>query len=481
MGGLSFPTLVVPAGIVPRLEFPFVHMKARSVFERGPDERPLQLIVDTLDLDVEDEAVALLLKFGHHELVELKTTSDVGFPSLRFDDEGDDEDSMTVWVDYPGVGVGFTGCHGVSWRLQSAEDDARVRGLDPEENKRRYLLAGTACTDVDALVVADPHFTSNAGASANAMTPRQAVALLGLFLRSRGCDETPVWASGRWLSIRTAIGTQYRRAARASLPAADRWSKACIRAGETTGGEEVAAVGGAVLQRLPRCLRARDEVLYQCLLPATKCDRDILLYHLDALLLMLNGMFDATAQVANIAHNVGEHPTRVSWRNERKQPTGKLGWRDRLAPHGPELFELTNPGTPARHVIEVIALTRNTIHGEPLQGVQYSATGKDSRHLVRVPPKIAPTLAEIIEQLGGLDYWGVRSDHRHDGGLLLDPLPFVQLLLPLAVSALHSIMAATDIERLPGDQARRWGNTTTQWYEPEHIRGICHLVGLGPW
>jgi hypothetical protein len=478
--GLSFPTFLVPSGIVPRLDFPFAHMKARSVFERGPDERPLQLIVDTFGLDSKDEAVALLLKLGHHELVELKTTSDVGFPALRFD-EVDGKDSMTVWVDYPGAGVGFTGCHGVQWRLQAAEDDARVRGIDLKENRRRYLLAGTACTDVDALVVADTHFAGTAGALANAMTPRQAVALLGLLLRSRGCEDTPVFASGRWLSIRTAIGTQYHRAARASLPAGGRWSRACARAGEASGGEEVAALGGAVMQRLPRCLRARDEVLYQCLVPATKCDRDVLLYHLDALLLMLNGMLDVTAQVANAAHNVGEHPIRVGWRSERKKPTGPLGWRDRLATHAPELFALTSPGTPARHVIEVIALTRNTIHGEPLQGVQVSATGHAPRHLVRVPPRIAPILGGIIEQLGGPEYWGIRADYRHAGGLLLDPLPFVQLLLPLAISALHSIMAATDVQRLPGDQARRWGSTMTEWYETEHIRSICHLAGLGPW
>lgn len=225
----------------------------------------------------------------------------------------------------------------------------------------------------------------------------------------------------------------------------------------------------AVISRFPRCIRARDEVMYRCLVPIGKSDQEAILYHLDALLLMLSGTLDSTALVANDAHSIGFEPWDVGWRRKR--------WREALRSAAPRLYAITETGALVREVIDLVAAARNTIHGEPLGCVQYHGAGVQM-HLVRVPAKAAPKIVQHAEILGGASHWGIKPST--GGTTLLDPLRFVQIIVPFAAAALNSIMATTEVELLPGVSPSELlvESPTSGLFEPSRVRRLQLLLGL---
>lgn len=454
------------ATILPRLaEVHTYGGEERSAFVRSKQERSLRI---TLDLDslAPSEALDILLELGRHDEIDLTTTQPVGFSTVTVGSTVVSGDQVEVITEAPNGNKSLTGVWPASQWLRFADDEARARDLDPDETRRRFLLAGAEFGRADCLALHDPRFSRGGAKNANPMTVDQAAALAGLYLRSRGHDEVQMWDRG---SFRIGFGWQYFVAARMRLRAGWRWWSACVAAGQLPTGEATMATAQAVLDRFPRCIRARDEVLYRTLVPAGKGDQEGILYHLDALLLMLSGTIDATALVANEAHSVGAHAHQIGWR--RKQ------WRQQLASAAPVLHDLTDSGTPTRALIDLVAEMRNTIHGAPLSGVHFHG-GSEQMHLVALPPRAATEIQPCADALGGLDHWGFRSTS--GSRLLLDPHRFVQVVLPFAAAALNAIMEATAVEQLPGvDPAKlSTGPPSDHVFEPTRTHRICLLLGL---
>jgi hypothetical protein len=460
-------TPVLPSGtILPRLSE--VHTyggEERSAFVRSKQERNLRI---TLDLDslAPSEALDMLLELGRHDEIDLTTTQPAGFSTVTVGSTVVSGDQVEVITEAPNGNKSLTGVWPASQWLRFAEEEARARDLDPAETRRRYLLAGAEFGRADCLAFQNAMLGRGGANKANPMTVDQAAALTGLFLRSRGHDEVQMWDRG---NFRIGFGWQYFVAARMRLWAGWRWWSACVAAGQLSAGESAMATAQAVLDRFPRCIRARDEVLYRTLVPAGKGDHEGILYHLDALLLVLSGTIDATALIANVAHSVGADAHQVGWR--RRQ------WRQQLATAAPLLHNLTDSGTPTRAVIDLVAEIRNTIHGAPLSGVHFHA-GSEQMHLVALPPRAATEIQPCADALGGLDHWGIRPT---DGGrILLDPHRFVQVVLPFVGEALNAIMEATEVEQLPGvDPAKlSTGPPPDHVFEPTRAHRICLLLGL---
>lgn len=461
------PLTLLPSSVtLPRLELVQTYNRGeRSAFARGKDERNLQVALD-LDALPPSDVVDLLLELGHHDAIDLTTTKPVGFSTISVETTVGSGDIVDVRTTHPNGDRSHSGVWPAKQWLGFADEHARTIAADDAETRRRYLLAGAVLDDVDALVLAETHFVHNVARRANPLSEKQAAALAGLFLRSRGHEEVAMWNKGR---EKSSLGWQYFVVARTILPAAWRWWSACVAAGQSPAGERTMGTAQAVLERFPRCIRARDEVMYRCLVPVGQSDQEAILYHLDALLLMLSGAVDATALVANDAHSIGSSPWEVGWRRAR--------WRGRLAAAAPHLHTLTEPGVPVRAVIDLVAEARNTIHGEPLHGVHYQGSG-EQMHLVQLPASAASKVVEHADALGGAAHWGIKP--RAGVMTLLDPLRFVQVLIPFAAATLDAVMAATGVELLPGVDPARLIVTApiSDVFEPRRVRRLQLLLGL---
>jgi hypothetical protein len=165
------------------------------------------------------------------------------------------------------------------------------------------LAAAAQEIEVDALVTADPLLLDRRSDSSlsgtNVRSVQEAIALVGLFLRSRG-DYT-VWPEyglsyGRW--------GYYWGLTRELLPAAWRWFGACVQSRHGGDSERVQMLGQAALQRIDRALRCRDIVHIEVAKPDSRDAAGEALFHLNALLVALCGAFDAVARVAHIVYKM---------------------------------------------------------------------------------------------------------------------------------------------------------------------------------
>jgi hypothetical protein len=213
--------------------------------------------------------------------------------------------------------------------------------------------------------------------------------------------------------------------------------------------------------------------MLHCLLPPREVSQETLLYHLDAMLLWLGGVFDVTALIADQAYGMGTSAWLIGWK--RKE------WRKGLQVAAPSLHNLTETGMPVRAVIDLVAAFRNTIHGEPVGGVTYSSSG-NTRHLIQLPEDAEAEADRACAVLGGSGTWGLVQKALEPLGGLWDPYIVVQMLIPFAAAALNAIMQATEVERLPGVTADSLTTSrpTDGFFEPDRVHRLLLLHGFPP-
>jgi hypothetical protein len=415
---------------------PWRTVNKTSAFVRGRDERSLRILVDA-DTVTGGDALQVLREFAHHDLVEVVST-DQEEGMLLLEIGAPRPDGETVPVTLNGAqGRLRTAIWAESWIGQEAS-----RASDPEGAKRCLRLCEAAeCIGADALATYDDYLLGGESAfveRANVVTPDEAVALLGLFLRLRGIFT---YAMGDSYSESFDRGLLYWVTTRELLPAGWRWFSACVYNADARGDVDLIGIGQSALRRFDRVLRARDRLHEQCQLPADNNSQDEALFYLDVALLQLAGAFDAVARVARHTYALPRNPA-PSWRSEN--------WVRKLDTKAPKLASLVTPGTPVRDVIEIVSLLRNTIHEAALQGTAFHRNmSRNSReNLVRVPQRVQQRLHDAVRRRGRNAHWGVRM--LPDESSLVEPDTFIEALVPAAARALNRLMATTEVERLPG-------------------------------
>jgi hypothetical protein len=266
----------------------------------------------------------------------------------------------------------------------------------------------------------------------------EAIALVGLFLRSRG-DYT-VWPE---YGFGYGRGGYYWGLTRELLPAAWRWFSGCVHSSHHGGPACILAVGQAALRRADRALRCRDVVHMEVAKPDSRDSANEALFHLNGLLVELGGAFDAVARVAHITYQMPPSQLRsASW--------GKQAWLKELRRADNSLASQMAPGTDARDSLGLVAVLRNCLHGEALDLVTVSRSDGGGRTLVTVPDDEASRVRSIARRHPSANSFGIEETSY---GLALRPEALCEALLPWALSTLDGLMAATDVARLPGVSA----------------------------
>jgi hypothetical protein len=465
--------------------------KTASAFERGKNERPFRLYIDDGSLPNDDDLAASIIRgFAGHPLLDVSTTAPTADPHLEVErvDGPYPEDTAQVLT----VGSRDNGTGLVRYASQK-EELARqyaAPGDDIGELTRRIILADHAeLNGADAFVTCSAAMKAMAKAGpyegANIMTPQEAVALVGLFLRLR-----EDFAYQHYGASSASFGKRgfYGLLARDLLPEGQRWLAVCPRARPMLSSPH--RLADTVLLRIERALYARDHIHEHLLRPQRLQGEDDALFYLDAFLYSLAGAFDAIGRVVHAACGMEGTPRRANWRGKESKKRAKSKecekskstWTDELAQKAPLIVSLMASGQPHRDALELVFLLRNWVHGEGLSSVPVieDPYGLDHvEHHLLLPPEDTRQLVDAMTRLGGLQSWGVRP---LDGKLqLMDIGVFVETILPRAVAAMGAIMTLTPVESLRGATASRPKTETASKARREHegrIKGATPLIKL---
>jgi hypothetical protein len=375
-----------------------------------------------------------------HPEVEIHTTEDEGGPWLEVGAIDESEDMAPVYVRRFDDET-YSSVWPAHQYVEMANEAVQAGHIGDRREALRQLLAAAAAwgRGADALATESAFLLDHAArgmvARSNPMTPESAAALVGLYLRSRADFTIQVWDN-----VRLPLGRFHWFTTRALLPAGWRWHSACVLSSHATGDDTLQSLGGAALMRVDRALRARDRLQTQLQLPQNNTTLDEALFYLDVVLVQLMGAFDAVARVAHLTYGLSTDHRYASWRSN--------DWRRRMRQEEPTLANLMDRQQPARHALELVAVLRNSIHGEALEGMTFFGAhgGRRPETLLQIPRAEHARFMDSVARLGGIDHWGVRSV---TGGLEVDPDLYVEALVPAAAEALDSLMRETAVERLP--------------------------------
>jgi hypothetical protein len=271
---------------------------------------------------------------------------------------------------------------------------------------------------------------------ANPLSAEQALALIGLFLRNR--RQYPMAGPNK---LNFGEHLFLWSAARAQLPSGWRWGSALVAHSQAVKRDSPTLLFGSLHERVVRVLRYRDRIHAALLIPQDNNTANEATEALDNFMVNLVGAFDAAARAAHLALGLNPKERRLAgW--QRKE------WRKQVRALAPNLADLFQPGTTHSQILEICRILRNTVHGEALQSIAVQTSGKPLQTLVTLPEDDAQDLADLFEQLGGRDEWGLRS--LSPFRLNIDPAVLVERLLPQALQALDDALRLTPVERLDG-------------------------------
>jgi len=266
-------------------------------------------------------------------------------------------------------------------------------------------------------------------------TPVEALAVIGLYLRTQG--EFEVMADFRFnRGLFFWVGT------RELLPAAWRWFAACNQHSNGSGDPSLGLLAGSLLLRFDRSLEIRDQVHVAINQKQNNDVRDDALSALDVILVLLMAAFDVAARVAHRTLGLAGDEYQAAWQQRRNG-----GWWGKLHVAAPMLANVVGPGSRGDHVLTIVRLLRNSVHGAALQGVAYVQAGNAQETLVGLPPADEAALLTAMDALGGRSSWGVRATIPSQSHV--EPAVIVERLFQLVPDVLNDLLERTPVERLP--------------------------------
>jgi hypothetical protein len=410
----------------------------RSAFAVETTPRPLRLILDVMSIS-NAEAREALLDVCDSERLEVWSTERGTFEHFEVGAVVPGEDVAPLPI--PGGFAGFI--YPVSQYVRRAEEASASAEIGRDEALRLLLLAaGAASRQVDAFVTDHPFLLKRRTAAAtrpgNTMSTREALALVGLYLRLR--DD---WSVGRvddrYPGLAVPLGPfyYYWTLTRELLPAGWRWFSPCVYT-QKPGLEDLDLLAGSAFERVRRALVARDRLHEQCKLPPSDRAGEEALSQLDVLIWLLDAALDVTARVAHVVYELPRDYRRATWR-------GRGGdWRRELGRQDAALAAVMDDGAETADIHDLVSLLRNTIHGEALRQVGHQSGGL-RQSLIALPARERERFLVIIARRGGEQEWAVRQS---GDDVYLEPDRFVERLLPPALAALNGVMERTAVERL---------------------------------
>ena len=407
------------------------------------------------------------------------------FEVLFVADELDDEGAVVLEQPHPlpgsgdlsarvktATGIRYTGISNFDQAVKEASEMTAKHQLDESDARAGVLLYQLGSElEADLVVTSRGWLLAERGRThgrhlANVVSPEEALALMGLYLR---WHHQPVIIGGA--AVRWHPTSMRHSAAFIAMPAFELWNQAGRTWCDTNGDLTLESLNQTFLTRVSRAFKFRDNIFG---LSATMTDHDPeeMLCVLDSLLFTLVGAFDVAARIVD--HLVGLHSSRVNGWQDLKNG----GWQSKLQTHAKTLYDYTKDGSEMQRTFQVLRRLRNSVHNEALDLMRDdgaylvtmpSNTQEELRTFlrqgnpgwtvdtlgVRVQPPTGATAARWLPGTGRYSVTARRTGAPKpadplDGQLVLDVRRFINKLFPATLSVLNHIMELTPLEQVPG-------------------------------
>jgi hypothetical protein len=135
--------------------------------------------------------------------------------------------------------------------------------------------------------------------------------------------------------------------------------------------------------------------------------------------------------------------------------------------------------TEERDALELVALLRRSVHGEPFTPIGRRVAGQ-SINLIELPAEDTPPFLAAVGRRRDAA-WGIHPIATTAGGIRIEADTYVEALLPAVARSLNALMRTTELKRFPGVPpgwvAPPWPSADAE--EPE-IRAAVRLLAALP-
>ncbi|MGO9910667.1 MAG: hypothetical protein ACLPQS_05850 [Acidimicrobiales bacterium] len=329
----------------------------------------------------------------------------------------------------------------IAERDTSTDAYAELTPAQAGERRRADVLAAqVAVQGIEADVyITEREFLHKRGSYATRgitiATPREALSIIGLYLRTQG--EFRVFAD-----LTFNRGLFYWVGTRDLLSSGWRWFTACVQHSSGSGDESLMLLAGSLLQRVDRSLEMRDHIHVALNQKQNHDLQEDELVALDMILVSFMAAFDVCARVAHRVLALGGDEYLVAW-----QKKGRRGWWERVSAAEPALAAVVAAGSQGDQLLTIVHLLRNSVHGAALQGLAYVESASPQVTMVGLPSDDQARLLLAMDSVGGRHAWGVQEVL--PGRAHVDPGVLVDRLFETVIPLLNELMDRTPVERLP--------------------------------
>lgn len=456
------------------------------------------------------DAAAVLRSYLSHPAFELLFAAD------ELDEDGavvfgephshSDHDTLSVQVK-TATGSRHAGISYYEQAVEEASEMAAKHQLDESDARAGVLLYRIGSElEADLVITGRGWLLAERGRShgkhlANIVSPEEALALMGLYLR---WHYQPVIVGGT--AIRWHPTSMRHSAAFIAMPAFERWNQVGRAWCDTNGDLTLESLNQTCLTRVSRAFKFRDNIFD---LSATMIDHEPeeMLCELDSLLFTLVGAFDVAARIVD--HILGLPSSRR--RGWQYLKSGE--WQSRLQSPAKALYDYTKSGSEMQRTFQVLRSLRNSVHNAALDIMRdehaYMVTlpANTQQELrtflreghpgwtadtlgIRIQPPTGATAAKWLPGTGRYSVTVRRTGAPKPadplaGQLVLDVRRFINKLFPSAVTALNDIMQLTPLKVVPGYTAALetpsrvnlpWQYSDTTGHRLRMIYGITELA-----
>jgi hypothetical protein len=406
------------------------------------------------------------------------------------------------------TGTRYTGISYYTEAISEAVALASKHGIDETDARDGVLLYRLGSElEADLVVTAREWLLAERGRPhgkllANLVSPEEAMAIIGLYLR---WHQQPVIIGGalaRWHPT-----SMRHSAAYIAMPAFERWNQAGRVWYDTTKADlTLENLNKTLLTRISRAFQFRDS---NFALSTTMVDHEPeeMLCELDSLLFSLVGAFDTAARIVDLLLHLNGGRS-IGW-----QYTSNKQWQTRLELPAKDLHDYTRDSSDMQATFQVLRWLRNSVHNEALdltrdEGAFYITTETETQDKLRDflraghPRWTTATLGAKVQPAGGATQgkWlpgtgrysvtvrrtgAPRPADPLDGTLVFDVRPLVNKLFPACLSDLNAIMRLAPLTQIPGyrttlDKPSRvnlpWRFSDTTGHRLRMLYGITELT-----
>jgi hypothetical protein len=327
-----------------------------------------------------------------------------------------------------------TWMHGISFyrQLEQFAGDAGPRGVE--------VLTKAALADelrVDLIATNDDDLIALTGGyvrRVNPMTATDALAILGLYLRS---GENFEQRDGK-LKFSISFDMLAWSAVRSQIPAGWPWASALVDH-DSIANDDAALIFEALFERLTRALAQRD-ILHRAMNePAGNRSRKQMVEAFDYIMMNLVGAFDATARSAHLGAG-------LPWKQRHTAKWQSKPWRAQIGVAA--LEAMFDDKQPTADLFAVLRALRNTLHGAGLGSLTARHSGKDDEVLAILPRDDAHEIVERLTRVDPNEDWGIGTSSTL--GSQFNAARLTEALMPRALFTLNEVVSLCPLGALQG-------------------------------